>query len=587
MALIQQRQIAEKIDTAYSPHINVSDLSARSTDEIEVARRSRGLAAYALAYLAGVDPATGGASITDGFKDNGVDAVYFDNKEKILYTIQTKWNTKHTGSIDLGDCLKFIKGTKDLLSSRYSKFNDRFSRRQKEIDAAINSASKVVAVICYSGSGSFSPDCRDAMESFLDEVDETRELVSYQIINQPQLHEMLMQGAAGSAIAASVTLFEWRQVQDPLRAYYGQIAASDLIDLHRKFGHRLFSRNIRMFLGDSTQVNAGIFTTVSESPEFFWYYNNGITALASSIRRTAAGGATRASSTFECIGLTVVNGAQTIGSLSVAAPTASAGATLARVPVRIISLEGAPDGFAALVTRNNNTQNRIDSRNFVALDPEQDRLKGQFVIDKIDYEYRQGEIEEAGNNKLGLVEATIALACSQDGVDLAVLAKREIGKLWEDISRPPYKLLFNSSRTSEDIWMRVTAFRRITNQISVAELARGGKSSAIITHGNRLISHVIYPHIVTTPGQEIFNSITDRDLAGVVSKAIDIVVTEIDENFADNYVASLFKNLSKCRILATQVLRHLVAEPKASTSRRRPGKPGNIKTKRVGRKQKA
>ena len=178
-----------------------------------------------------------------------------------------------------------------------------------------------------------------------------------------------------------------------------------------------------------------------------------------------AGGTTRSAGTFECTGLSVVNGAQTIGSLSSCPETFADACALARVPIRIISLNGAPEGFSSLITKTNNTQNRIDARNFVALDPHQERLRAEFLIDKIDYEYRQGEIELSGARKLDLTEATIALACSQQEVDLAVQAKREIGKLWEDISRPPYRTLFNSSTTSEDIWERVVAFRRINEQL--------------------------------------------------------------------------------------------------------------------------
>ena len=81
-----------------------------------------------------------------------------------------------------------------------------------------------------------------------------------------------------------------------------------------------------------------------------------------------------------------MNGAQTVGSLSVASDRLNESVKLARVPFRVVSLREAPDGFESLITRTNNTQNRIDARNFVALDPEQERLRAEFAIDKIDYE---------------------------------------------------------------------------------------------------------------------------------------------------------------------------------------------------------
>lgn len=564
MAIVQHRQIADAIKSTYAPHIDVSDVADRSAQEIGVRTLSRGLAAYALAYLVGVDAATAGTAVTDGYNDNGVDAIYYERDEKTLYIVQSKWNESHSGSVDLSDVLKFLKGTKDILSSRFDLFNDKIRKRSKEIDLSINQAGKVVVVIVYSGSSVFSNHNTQAMESFIDEVDETRELVSYQIVNQSQLYNMLLQGAVGASISSSLTLVEWGHIGEPIKAYYGQIAASDLAALHNKFGHRLFSRNVRMFLGEATQVNTGIQDTVNERADLFWYLNNGITALAASIHRRAAGGATRTSGTFDCEGLTIVNGAQTIGSISVAAMKNPAAAQAARVPIRIVSLEGAPDGFSSLITRTNNTQNRMDARNFVALDPVQERLRAEFAIDKIDYEYRQGEVESSGANRLGLVEATIALACSQPEVDLAVQAKREIGKLWEDISRPPYKVLFHSGRTIEDIWNRVLAFRRVDGQISILQMARGGKSGSVVTHGNRLLFHIVYKHLLFTRADAGLRNIKDEDLALLVDRAIDLLVGAIESDYPDSYVASLFKNLSKCKRLAAVVADGLVGGPVAT-----------------------
>ncbi|WP_164712251.1 AIPR family protein [Methylobacterium currus] len=552
MAVIQHRQICDNIKSIYIPNIDVSDIKSVGED-LEINKLSRGVAAYAIAYLTGADPVTAGSSITDGFGDNGVDAIYYDKNEQILYVVQSKWNTKHAGSVELGDILKFIKGCKDLLSSRFIEFNDKVKKRSKEIDIAINQASKVVAVVVYSGSANFSEESRSAIDSFIDEVDETRELLSSQVINQSQLYSMLQQGAAGASISSPITLFEWGEVREPVKAFYGQIAASDLADLHGKFGHRLFSRNIRMFLGDSTQVNNGIQETVATNPELFWFYNNGITALASTVKRRLAGGGSRTAGTFDCDGLTIVNGAQTIGSLAAANQKMAGQLQNARVPFRVVSTEGAPEGFVPAVTRTNNTQNRIDARNFVALDQNQERLRSEFAIDKVDYEFRQGEIENSGPSRLGLVEATLALACTRHEVDLAVQAKREIGKLWEDIGRPPYKTLFNSRTTSEEIWSKVLAFRRIDKQITTQEIARSGKSANIITHGNRFIAHGAYKRLQEISGKPSLENLRDDEVEKTVKQVIEFLISCIEAKFPDNYVASLFKNVTKCRALSRDI----------------------------------
>lgn len=59
--------------------------------------------------------------------------------------------------------------------------------------------------------------------------------------------------------------------------------------------------------------------------------------------------------------------------------------------------------------------------------------------------YKSGEASPTTSTGFDLVEATVARACIQTDVTLAVQAKREIGKLWDDIEKPPYKILFNPS----------------------------------------------------------------------------------------------------------------------------------------------
>lgn len=42
------------------------------------------------------------AHITDGFSDNGLEAAYFDDSEKRLYLVQSKWVTGANKAPELG-----------------------------------------------------------------------------------------------------------------------------------------------------------------------------------------------------------------------------------------------------------------------------------------------------------------------------------------------------------------------------------------------------------------------------------------------------------------------------------------------------
>ncbi|PYR31209.1 MAG: hypothetical protein DMF90_26075 [Acidobacteria bacterium] len=75
----------------------------------------------------------------------------------------------------------------------------------------------------------------------------------------------------------------------------------------------------------------------------------------------------------------MVNGAQTVGTI---AQVFGAGDAIqgAKVPAKFISLGNCPDGFAADVTRAANTQNRIERRDFAALDPRQEELRIELLF---------------------------------------------------------------------------------------------------------------------------------------------------------------------------------------------------------------
>lgn len=544
MAIIQHRQIKNHVETDFSPHIDISDVPEA---QIENTTLSRGVCALGLSYLTDIDPATAALQIVDGFNDNGIDAIYFDAGEKILYFVQSKWNNAHGGGIENGDVLKFLQGAKDLMNSHYDRFNHKVRSRENEIERALGLASKVIISIIYSGSGSFGDHNKNSIDNFIEEVDDTKELVNSVVINQNQLHSFILQGAQGSPVSDEIKLFSWGTVEEPVRAYYGQISAIDLANLSKKYGHRLFSKNIRTFLGSDSSVNRGIIDTIKENPESFWYFNNGVTALAQGIGRRAIGGANRDSGQFQCDGLSIVNGAQTVGSIASIVDENPDELCNAKVSMRIISLDDAPDGFATFITRNNNTQNKIDTRNFVALDAQQERLKTEFLVDGIDYEYRQGEIEHSSATRLGLVEATVALACLNEDVDLSTQAKREIGRLWEDIDRPPYKKLFNQNTNSEAVWKLVKSFRRIDGAITVKATNSIGKDRSILIHGNRLIAHICYQHLANNGAQGDLANVTDAVLEATVNENFDLLAADIQENHPDSYIASLFKNQTKCR----------------------------------------
>src|SRR5205807_10342707 len=57
-----------------------------------------------------------------------------------------------------------------------------------------------------------------------------------------------------------------------------------IAQMYEEAGIRLFARNVRGFLG-SSKINKNLEKTLDTEPEFFWYYNNGITIICDSAER--------------------------------------------------------------------------------------------------------------------------------------------------------------------------------------------------------------------------------------------------------------------------------------------------------------
>ena len=105
------------------------------------------------------------------------------------------------------------------------------------------------------------------------------------------------------------------------------MSGKDLGQLYTKGGDRLFARNIRGFLGDN-DINDGIRTTLEKEPHNFWYFNNGVTIVCNSARKTSQ----RAQAVLRVTNPQVINGQQTTRVLSETNSSKSA------VVVRVISV---------------------------------------------------------------------------------------------------------------------------------------------------------------------------------------------------------------------------------------------------------
>ena len=446
MSKLHVDRIRITLQRLFEDLIDLNDLEGKTDKEKNDAFLSRSLAAYVLTQTAKIDNRSAAESVVDGYGDNGIDAIYFDKDELSVYVVQSKWKYSGKGCPDLGSTRNFVAGFKDLIDGEFSRFNQKVvNMKDKFPEALYNAQVKFILIIAYTGTDPLSLDANRAIQDCLGDVNDPAELVTLKVLRLNELYKAVAGQAEGAPIRLEVLLRDWGQIDEPYLAYYGQVDAIDVATWWHDYAEGLFTPNLRKFLG-STDVNEAIMDTLREKPENFWYFNNGITIICNHIKLKPIGRGSKKSNVFECDGVSVVNGAQTVGCIAKAYSAIPDQVRKARVLAKFISLENCPEGFAYDITRAANTQNRVERRDFVSLDEDQKRLEVDLLlVCNKKYAYKRGEEKPTPEIGCDFEEAAIALACAQSDVELAVQAKREISKFWEEIEKTPYTILFNSA----------------------------------------------------------------------------------------------------------------------------------------------
>jgi hypothetical protein len=427
-------------------------------------------------------------------------------------------------------------------------------KRESEIDTVTSDIQmQFVLVIAYSGSQPLSKEAKTPLDELIIALNDGEDIVSLEVLRQRELLDIVRQRVFGASINLTILLKEWGKVSDPYKTFYGQLEVSDIVPW-AKYGEFLYHKNIRGFKG-KTDVNDAILTTLKDEPQDFLYFNNGITMLCEKLVKQPLGGASRTSGVFECEGVSVVNGAQTVGSVIMALTGSTSPASTAKVMVRLISLEECPPDFGFDVTRATNTQNRIEKSDFAALDKEQIRLKSDLFLSlQKEYVFKAGESSPDPNKGCTLEESTVALACASPDINLCMIVKREIGKIYENVEGPPYISIFNPSLSAQKMWFAVQILRDVEKALKLIQATTDGKERLIAIHGNRLILHLVFRSLGEAALQgDIMDPAIEAQISALTKGSYERVMAEVSHSYSSAYPASLFKNVTKCRAIANAV----------------------------------
>lgn len=543
MAEVQHAQIKSKLKEQIVPSVDGSDLKSYSGDDLENHLLSRAITTVSLMIAADIDLITATNSNVDGGDDNGLDAIHYDPVTKTLYLVQGKWSNSHGSSIGSGEILKFLQGVQDLVSEKKSKFNEKIQKRWSIIQDALVKVTSVQLIIAFPGSSKIDSHIADRIDEFVKGQNDTSDLFYSETISQKELFSYFVQEAAPPQINLSIRLAHYGIVDSPMQAVYGQISAADIALWYKQHGNHLFAGNIRNFLGLKSEVNAGISKTLSDAPANFWYFNNGITLIVQTLKKQAIGGNDKSIGFFDCTNVTVVNGAQTVGTIG---READGTINSAFLQARVIVIDDPNSTLWQQITRASNTQNKIDARNFVALDPEQERIRTELLIEGITYEFREGEQLDNSSDGFEFVEGIIALSCAGNEMSYVALAKGYVGGLYADIASAPYKALFNSGTSSSKLWSAIQLGRRIDKVIKSIVDHSSPTQRGIVVHGNRFLLHCTFKAIEKSFDLSQNSLIPDLFVTEIASATLSSIDSVVKSDHGDSYLAPLFKNVSKC-----------------------------------------
>ena len=402
-----------------------SFIGALQSEEILKPYGNNALLLYAVGLQLGIEDMESFAtdSLTDGPGDKKADIIYIDEAEGIACIAQG------TTSADWGKAEAPANKASDLNTAAAWLLRQPID----EIPVKIRSHAKLLRDgLCQGTITNLTfAYAHNALESanVERELQATRELVRGLEITEECDVEVVELGLTNIE-ALFLTSLGSIQVTDEIKfpatqyiretgcgweAFVISINGAKLFNLYEEYKNALFSANLRDFLGSrkaARNVNNKIKTTAESNSGVFYIFNNGITIVCNKAKC--------GNENLNIHGISVVNGAQTIGAIHA---TGQEHAGNVSVVARIIVVDDKsmiPD----IVTANN-TQNAIVAWDRRSNDAVQKRLGEEFADKEIKYVHRRDNSRKSSNSILA--DRVGQMICAFGGdLQTAIRAKAEM-----------------------------------------------------------------------------------------------------------------------------------------------------------------
>ncbi len=339
-------------------------------------------------------------ALCGGPHDKGVDAVLIDEPARIVFVVQGKYRkelsakTEHRGDVVgfaqlavevSGDSKAFASLAKDMSPEVLHKLEEarnRIGRRgyalhmfyvtlgkcsvalQDEAHRIARAAGAPVAFQLFDG--------KRIMLLLADYFDGVA----------PPVPSLDLEIESGRGVRTAGVFNRYDSKTD-IESWVFSMSDVAMAGLFERAGTRLFARNVRGFLG-STEINRGMETTLAKEPEYFWYYNNGVTIVCDDAKQESS----RGHNILRVTNPQVINGQQTVRTLTRAVrkgPRASVLVRVIRVPREGDDNANSFETLLSRIVSATNWQNAIRPSDLMSNDRRQIEMERH--LRKLNYLY--------------------------------------------------------------------------------------------------------------------------------------------------------------------------------------------------------
>lgn len=316
---------------------------------------------YLFAHLAdGEDDAA--KALTGSPNDKDADAVLVDDRARTAFIVQSKYRKRADRSEQRADVVSFaslagtLRSDKSAYEAVMSTANPLVRSRLDEVRDRLKRGYELQLI--YVTSGRFTPAVSKQAEQLARKEQAQLELIDHRRLSM--IMEDYRDGVAPPVATAELTIdnpeargaIKRIDPSSRIESWVFSTKGSEIGALFKKSGVRIFARNIRGFLGPATDVNHAMRDTLAKEPDFFWYFNNGVTIVCDDIEIREGG----VRAVAEIQNPQIINGQQTTRTLA-----ESPSAARASVLVRAIKLPREKFDLVSRIVVATNHQNKVSA----------------------------------------------------------------------------------------------------------------------------------------------------------------------------------------------------------------------------------